>query len=117
MEQKDISAVHKLLTEYLKHFHLTPIMSREEVEHWFLPQENIIDTFVVEVREQGQDRGGGFLGCSLGRRVGGGSCCRVVPFHPGLPHACSQGALGGANMCTVTLAKPLRGSKQALMCL
>uniref|UniRef100_A0A8B9SHF1 Glycylpeptide N-tetradecanoyltransferase n=1 Tax=Anas platyrhynchos TaxID=8839 RepID=A0A8B9SHF1_ANAPL len=48
MEHKDISAVHKLLTEYLKHFHLTPIMSREEVEHWFLPQENIIDTFVVE---------------------------------------------------------------------
>ncbi|XP_037266908.1 glycylpeptide N-tetradecanoyltransferase 1 isoform X2 [Falco biarmicus] len=48
MEHRDISAVHKLLTEYLKQFHLTPIMSREEVEHWFLPQENIIDTFVVE---------------------------------------------------------------------
>lgn len=60
MEHKDISAVHKLLTEYLKHFHLTPIMSREEVEHWFLPQENIIDTFVVEVREQEQDGGGRF---------------------------------------------------------
>lgn len=50
MEHKDISAVHKLLTEYLKQFHLTPVMSREEVEHWFVPQENIIDTFVVEVR-------------------------------------------------------------------
>ncbi|TRZ16384.1 hypothetical protein HGM15179_010722 [Zosterops borbonicus] len=48
MEHKDISAVHKLLTEYLKQFHLTPVMSREEVEHWFVPQENIIDTFVVE---------------------------------------------------------------------
>ncbi|NXW04249.1 NMT1 tetradecanoyltransferase, partial [Fregetta grallaria] len=48
MEHRDISAVHKLLTEYLKQFHLTPVMSREEVEHWFLPQENIIDTFVVE---------------------------------------------------------------------
>uniref|UniRef100_A0A8V5H6R2 Glycylpeptide N-tetradecanoyltransferase n=1 Tax=Melopsittacus undulatus TaxID=13146 RepID=A0A8V5H6R2_MELUD len=48
MEHKDISAVHKLLTKYLKQFHLTPVMSREEVEHWFLPQENIIDTFVVE---------------------------------------------------------------------
>lgn len=111
MEHKDISAVHKLLTEYLKHFHLTPIMSREEVEHWFLPQENIIDTFVVEVREQEQD-GGEVLG---GHR--GGSYCRVVPFHPGLPRACSQGALGGTGMCTMTLAKPLRGSKQALMCL
>jgi len=59
MEHKDISAVHKLLTEYLKQFHLTPVMSREEVEHWFLPQENIIDTFVVEVR--GQERDGGVL--------------------------------------------------------
>ncbi|NWT58537.1 NMT1 tetradecanoyltransferase, partial [Erythrocercus mccallii] len=48
MEHKDISAVHKLLTEYLKQFHLTPMMSREEVEHWFVPQESIIDTFVVE---------------------------------------------------------------------
>lgn len=55
MEHRDISAVHKLLTEYLKQFHLTPIMSREEVEHWFLPQDNIIDTFVVEVRGQEQD--------------------------------------------------------------
>lgn len=113
MEHKDISAVHKLLTEYLKHFHLTPIMSREEVEHWFLPQENIIDTFVVEVREQEQDGGGG----GSGRTLGGGSYSRVVPFHPGLPRACSQGALGGTGMCTMTLAKPLRGSKQALMCL
>ncbi|RLV91132.1 hypothetical protein DV515_00014208 [Chloebia gouldiae] len=50
MQHKDIPAVHKLLTEYLKQFHLTPVMSREEVEHWFVPQENIIDTFVVEVR-------------------------------------------------------------------
>lgn len=49
MEKKDISVVHQLLTRYLKQFHLTPVMSQEEVEHWFYPQENIIDTFVVEV--------------------------------------------------------------------
>lgn len=61
MEHKDIPAVHKLLTEYLKQFHLTPVMSREEVEHWFVPQENIIDTFVVEVRA-----GAGWEGCSPG---------------------------------------------------
>lgn len=54
MEHKDIAAVHKLLIQYLKQFHLTPVMSCEEVEHWFLPQENIIDTFVVEVRQQGR---------------------------------------------------------------
>ncbi|EFB29838.1 hypothetical protein PANDA_008474, partial [Ailuropoda melanoleuca] len=48
MERKDIPVVHQLLTRYLKQFHLTPVMSQEEVEHWFYPQENIIDTFVVE---------------------------------------------------------------------
>ncbi|KAB1265877.1 Glycylpeptide N-tetradecanoyltransferase 1 [Camelus dromedarius] len=48
MEKKDIPVVHQLLTRYLKQFHLTPVMSQEEVEHWFYPQENIIDTFVVE---------------------------------------------------------------------
>uniref|UniRef100_A0A8C5P265 Glycylpeptide N-tetradecanoyltransferase n=1 Tax=Jaculus jaculus TaxID=51337 RepID=A0A8C5P265_JACJA len=48
MEKKDIPVVHQLLTRYLKQFHLTPVMNQEEVEHWFYPQENIIDTFVVE---------------------------------------------------------------------
>lgn len=41
--------MHQLLSRYLKQFHLTPVMNQEEVEHWFYPQENIIDTFVVEV--------------------------------------------------------------------
>lgn len=54
MEKKDIPVVHQLLTRYLKQFHLTPVMSREEVEHWFYPQENIIDTFVVEVSRAGR---------------------------------------------------------------
>lgn len=52
MEKKDIPVVHQLLTRYLKQFHLTPVMSQEEVEHWFYPQENIIDTFVVEVSRE-----------------------------------------------------------------
>lgn len=54
MEKKDIPVVHQLLTRYLKQFHLTPVMSQEEVEHWFYPQENIIDTFVVEVSGAGR---------------------------------------------------------------
>ncbi|XP_026574039.1 glycylpeptide N-tetradecanoyltransferase 1 isoform X1 [Pseudonaja textilis] len=54
MERKDIPAVHKLLAEYLKQFHLSPMMTEEEVEHWFLPQLNIIDTFVVEQNTDGK---------------------------------------------------------------
>lgn len=49
MTVKDVPAVHRLLNEYLSLFNLVPVMSPEEVQHWLLPQENIIDTFVVEV--------------------------------------------------------------------
>ncbi|XP_006012294.2 glycylpeptide N-tetradecanoyltransferase 1 [Latimeria chalumnae] len=51
MERKDVPAVHKLLVEYLKQFNLNPVMNQEEVAHWFLPQENIIDTYLVETSE------------------------------------------------------------------
>ncbi|MBZ3874203.1 Glycylpeptide N-tetradecanoyltransferase 2 [Sciurus carolinensis] len=50
MEPKDIKAVRELINTYLKQFHLAPVMDEEEVAHWFLPQEHIIDTFVVEVK-------------------------------------------------------------------
>uniref|UniRef100_A0A3Q2QJL8 Glycylpeptide N-tetradecanoyltransferase n=1 Tax=Fundulus heteroclitus TaxID=8078 RepID=A0A3Q2QJL8_FUNHE len=48
MTKKDVPVVHRLLREYLSQFNLVPAMNEEEVEHWLLPQENIIDTFVVE---------------------------------------------------------------------
>uniref|UniRef100_A0A8I6A8X5 Glycylpeptide N-tetradecanoyltransferase n=1 Tax=Rattus norvegicus TaxID=10116 RepID=A0A8I6A8X5_RAT len=48
MEPKDIRAVRELINVYLKQFHLAPVMGDEEVAHWFLPREHIIDTFVVE---------------------------------------------------------------------
>ncbi|XP_037702571.1 glycylpeptide N-tetradecanoyltransferase 2 isoform X2 [Choloepus didactylus] len=48
MEPKDIKAVRELINSYLKQFHLAPVMDEAEVAHWFLPQEHIIDTFVVE---------------------------------------------------------------------
>ncbi|XP_048468793.1 glycylpeptide N-tetradecanoyltransferase 2 isoform X2 [Rhincodon typus] len=48
MEQKDIKRVQELLFKYLKQFELAPVMSEEEVVHWLLPRENIIDTYVVE---------------------------------------------------------------------
>lgn len=34
--------------QYLEKFDLTPIFSIEEFEHWFLPQNGIINSFVVE---------------------------------------------------------------------
>uniref|UniRef100_A0A8C5KWU4 Glycylpeptide N-tetradecanoyltransferase n=1 Tax=Jaculus jaculus TaxID=51337 RepID=A0A8C5KWU4_JACJA len=48
MEPKDVKAVQELINSYLKKFHLAPVMDEEEVAHWFLPREHIIDTFVVE---------------------------------------------------------------------
>lgn len=50
MTKKDVPVVHRLLREYLSQFNLVPVMNQEEVAHWLLPQENIIDTYVVEVK-------------------------------------------------------------------
>ena len=52
MEPRDVRAVRDLTNTYLKQFHLAPVMDEEEVAHWFLPQEHIIDTFVVEVKRR-----------------------------------------------------------------
>ncbi|XP_045071492.1 glycylpeptide N-tetradecanoyltransferase 1 isoform X2 [Coregonus clupeaformis] len=48
MTRGDVKGVHMLLQGYLKKYHLTPVLSQEEVEHWLLPRENVIDTYVVE---------------------------------------------------------------------
>ena len=32
----------------MKKFDLGPIFSEEEFKHWFLPRENVVDSFVVE---------------------------------------------------------------------
>lgn len=49
MERRDVGQVTELLQRYLRRFQLAPSMGEEEVAHWFLPQDNIIDTYVVEV--------------------------------------------------------------------
>ena len=51
MEKKDVDVVTKLLNDYLKQFQLTPIFDRHEVEHIFLPQADVIYSYVVEVRK------------------------------------------------------------------
>jgi glycylpeptide N-tetradecanoyltransferase len=54
MEAKDLDAVQDLLERYLKRFDLTPVWTREEVEHWLLhkkdaPGDQVVWTYVVEV--------------------------------------------------------------------
>ncbi|XP_033364926.1 glycylpeptide N-tetradecanoyltransferase 1 [Bombus vosnesenskii] len=46
--EADIPQAHKILTDYLEKFDLVPIFSIEEFRHWFLPQNGIINSFVVE---------------------------------------------------------------------
>ncbi|XP_051165510.1 glycylpeptide N-tetradecanoyltransferase 2 [Leptopilina boulardi] len=46
--QTDIPQAHKILYDYLKKFDLAPIFSEDEFRHWFLPQNGIINSFVVE---------------------------------------------------------------------
>eukprot|EP00088_Acartia_fossae_P017955 TRINITY_DN20295_c0_g1_i2.p1 TRINITY_DN20295_c0_g1~~TRINITY_DN20295_c0_g1_i2.p1 ORF type:complete len:479 (+),score=119.17 TRINITY_DN20295_c0_g1_i2:30-1439(+) len=47
-ESKDIPAVTVLLNEYLSNFTLSPVFNETEVEHWFTPKANIINSYVVE---------------------------------------------------------------------
>lgn len=49
MTKKDAAKVHSLLQANLGKFHLSPMLSLQEVEHWLLPRENVIDAYVVEV--------------------------------------------------------------------
>jgi glycylpeptide N-tetradecanoyltransferase len=53
MEEKDVDAVHQLLTQYLTRFKLSIFFSKEEVAHWLLPRAKVIDSFVVESQHDG----------------------------------------------------------------
>ncbi|XP_014218178.2 glycylpeptide N-tetradecanoyltransferase [Copidosoma floridanum] len=44
----DVPQAHKLLSEYLTKFNLSPIFTEEEFKHWFAPQDGIVSSFVVE---------------------------------------------------------------------
>ena len=34
--------------KYLKNFDLSPVYNLEEFKHWFLPRDNVVDSYVVE---------------------------------------------------------------------
>eukprot|EP01063_Lacrimia_lanifica_P040482 TRINITY_DN9186_c0_g1_i1.p2 TRINITY_DN9186_c0_g1~~TRINITY_DN9186_c0_g1_i1.p2 ORF type:complete len:481 (+),score=249.17 TRINITY_DN9186_c0_g1_i1:51-1493(+) len=48
MTKKDHKQVRILLENYLKKFGVFPIFTNDEICHWFLPREGVIDTFVVQ---------------------------------------------------------------------
>ncbi|XP_051523433.1 glycylpeptide N-tetradecanoyltransferase 1b isoform X2 [Myxocyprinus asiaticus] len=49
MTVEDVPMVHCLLREHLQTFHLSPVLTQEDVQHWLLPQDGVIDTYVVEM--------------------------------------------------------------------
>ncbi|VVC32295.1 Myristoyl-CoA:protein N-myristoyltransferase,Myristoyl-CoA:protein N- [Cinara cedri] len=44
---EDLPQARKLLSDYLQTFDLSSTFSEEEFKHWFLPQDGIIDAYVV----------------------------------------------------------------------
>ncbi|XP_031699887.1 glycylpeptide N-tetradecanoyltransferase 1-like isoform X1 [Anarrhichthys ocellatus] len=48
LTEEDVVGLHSLLQANLRKFHLSSRLSLQEVEHWLLPRENVIDTYVVE---------------------------------------------------------------------
>jgi glycylpeptide N-tetradecanoyltransferase len=48
LESKDVDEAFALLTQYLNKFDLAPQFTRDEFLHWFTPQSEVVNSFVVE---------------------------------------------------------------------
>ncbi|KAJ6833468.1 glycylpeptide N-tetradecanoyltransferase 1 [Iris pallida] len=48
MELRDVPEVTRLLRGYLARFAVAPDFDEDDVEHWLLPTENVVDSFLVE---------------------------------------------------------------------
>lgn len=51
MELRDVPAVTRLLRNYLSQFLVAPDFDEDDVEHWLLPSENVVDSYLVESPE------------------------------------------------------------------
>ncbi|PHU15025.1 Glycylpeptide N-tetradecanoyltransferase 2 [Capsicum chinense] len=51
MEPHDVPAVTRLLRNYLKQFVVAPDFDENDVEHWLLPKEDVVDSYLVESPE------------------------------------------------------------------
>jgi glycylpeptide N-tetradecanoyltransferase len=49
LQAKDVPAVAELLRTYLNKFKIAPVFSNEEVAHWFIPRNRVVNAYVVEV--------------------------------------------------------------------
>jgi glycylpeptide N-tetradecanoyltransferase len=49
MKASDVKQVCALLNSFLKKFKVAPHFSEDDVRHWFLPIDNVIYSYVVEV--------------------------------------------------------------------
>ena len=49
MTEADTQGIHSLLQKNVTKYQLSPVLSPQDVEHWLLPRENVVDTYVVEV--------------------------------------------------------------------
>ncbi|KAK7322491.1 hypothetical protein VNO77_25872 [Canavalia gladiata] len=51
MEIHHVPAVTRLLRNHLNHFVVAPDLDENDVGHWLLPEENVVDSYVVECFE------------------------------------------------------------------
>ncbi|XP_021294178.1 glycylpeptide N-tetradecanoyltransferase 1-like [Herrania umbratica] len=51
MELRDVPAVTRLLRNYLSQFVVAPDFSEHDAEHWLLPTEGVVDSYIVESSE------------------------------------------------------------------
>ncbi|KAK1576692.1 hypothetical protein Q3G72_015811 [Acer saccharum] len=51
MELHDVPTVTRLLRNYLSQFIVAPDFDENDVEHWLLPKEDVVDSFLVESPE------------------------------------------------------------------
>lgn len=50
MKLRHLVGAYKLLTNYLEKFDLVPVFGKDEFDHLFLPQEDVVYSYVVEVK-------------------------------------------------------------------
>jgi glycylpeptide N-tetradecanoyltransferase len=47
MIEQDVPSVHILLNQYLSKFSLKILFTLDEIRHWLLPRENVVNTYVI----------------------------------------------------------------------